>query len=234
MRNILIALLSLLLITGFFVMGCGDDSDTDDNDDVDGGGDGDTDIDSDTDTDTDTDTDEVGEWCDSASGLCWQDPPSTTAMTWYQAAGVEHAEHNPAPTEDYCGDLGSGWRLPTISELRSLVRSGTDTDCEVIEWDMSWSSVPAGYCEIWDSCLSSSACYDSAECNPSACGTLEGPGAGDCYWDAALSGTCSYYWSASEGADSTIVTWFVSFYFGYVNSHNKYNGYFVRCVRSGP
>jgi hypothetical protein len=171
-------------------------------------------------------------WSDSNNNLCWQDPPSASTMNWYVAAGVYDASYNET-TEDYCGDLGGGWRLPTISELRSLFRSGTDTECEVVEWDMSWTSVPAGYCEIWDSCLSYGICWNVAECYPSACGTLEGPGSGGCYWDAVLSGTCSYYWSSSETEDY-LTFWYVYFESGDVSSFGVVNESFVRCVRSGP
>ncbi|MCP4538918.1 MAG: DUF1566 domain-containing protein, partial [Chloroflexi bacterium] len=130
--------------------------------------------------------------------------------------------------------LGSGWRLPTLSELRTLVRSGSDTDCNVIEWDMEWTTVPSGYCGVWDNCLSQSSCWVGSECNPSACGTLEGPGTGGCYWDAALSGTCSYYWSASEHADYTGSAWSVYFHYGSVVYNRKLSNDYVRCVRSGP
>jgi hypothetical protein len=173
-------------------------------------------------------------WTDSSNNLCWQDPPAASTMNWFVAAGVYNDTYNDT-TEDYCGDLGSGWRLPTISELRSLVRSGTDTGCEVIEWDVSWSSVPAGYCRVWDSCLSSSDCYEYAECVPSACGTLEGPGAGGCYWDAALSGACWRYWSASDEADYVphVLIWFVGFDNGAVSWNVNDTYYNVRCVRSG-
>jgi hypothetical protein len=160
-------------------------------------------------------------------------------MNWYVAAGVyDHSDNE--TTEDYCGDLGSGWRLPTISELRSLFRSGTDAECEVVEWDMSWTFVPAGYCKIFDSCLSYDICWNVAECNPSACGRFEGPeGPGElgCYWDAALSGTCmswSMYWSASESADYTNYAFNVNFYNGNVNLYDKTSNLYVRCVRSGP
>ncbi|MCP4537541.1 MAG: DUF1566 domain-containing protein, partial [Chloroflexi bacterium] len=150
------------------------------------------------------------------------DPPPTGTMNWNDAV-------------DYCpGTLGSGWRLPTISELRTLVRSGSDTECNVLEWDMEWTSVPSGYCGVWDNCLSYSSCYESSECNPSACGPLEGPGTGGCYWDAALSGTCSVYWSASEHADNTGGAWTVHFGLVGVITPYKSHNLDVRCVRSGP
>ncbi len=159
---------------------------------------------------------------DPNSGLCWQDPPPTGTMNWNDAV-------------DYCpGTLGSGGRLPTISELRTLVRSGSVAECNVLEWDMEWTTVPIGYCGVWDNCLSASSCWVDSECYPSACGTLEGPGTGGCYWDGALSGTCSYYWSASESADHTDGAWLVNFDYGLVDNRDKPYPNFVRCVRSGP
>ncbi|MCP4198373.1 MAG: DUF1566 domain-containing protein, partial [Proteobacteria bacterium] len=155
---------------------------------------------------------------DPNTGLCWQDPPPTGTMNWDSAI-------------TYCSSLQVGWRLPTISELRSLVRG-----CTLIEWDMEWTTVPSGYCGVWDNCLSLSlSCWERSECYPSACGTLGGPGTGGCYWDGALSDTCGYYWSASERADGTDLAWGVGFDFGFVSDYSKDNPYtVVRCVRSGP
>src|SRR4249919_3431545 len=49
---------------------------------------------------------------DRETGLVWERSPTQVARTWFQAV-------------DYCGDLTTGgrkgWRLPTISELQSLV-----------------------------------------------------------------------------------------------------------------
>jgi hypothetical protein len=45
---------------------------------------------------------------DTLTGLVWQQQGSTTAMTW-------------ADAQSYCSSLGSGFRLPTLKELDSLV-----------------------------------------------------------------------------------------------------------------
>ncbi|MCP4544735.1 MAG: DUF1566 domain-containing protein [Chloroflexi bacterium] len=168
-------------------------------------------------TSQDCTADGVPDIYDPNTGLCWQDPPSGILHTWDEALAL-------------CSDA---WRLPTISELRTLVRSGSDAECNVLEWDMEWTTVPSGYCGVWDNCLSLS-CWVSSECYPSACGTLEGPGTGGCYWDGALSGTCGYYWSASERADYTDYAWVVYFVSGHVSASYKNSNTDVRCVRSGP
>jgi hypothetical protein len=235
LKNLIIALLSLFLTTGLFIVGCGDDSDTDDND-ADGGGDTDTDTDTDTDADSGTGTEctGAGVWYDSTNALCWQDPPSETSMYWYVAAGV-HDELFNAETEDYCGDLvGSGWRLPTISELRSLVRKGDAAECYTIEWDMAWTSVQTGYCGVWDSCLNSSSCWEDSTCSPVGCISV-GPGTGGCLWDAALSGSCEAgaFWTVSELTDPTIA-WTVYFDLNVVGNADKIDSRYTRCVRTGP
>ncbi|MCP4199140.1 MAG: DUF1566 domain-containing protein, partial [Proteobacteria bacterium] len=174
---------------------------------------------------------------DPNSGLCWQDPPSDTAMNWYVAAGVEDATHNPNNV-DYCGDLvvGDDWRLPTISELRSVFRKGSYLQCTGPEWDMSWEYPPQGICGIYDDCLSLLTCWDMAKCKPDVCSAYGGPGGGGCYWDAALIGECAeyVYWSASENADDTGLAWYVYYLDGRVRVNSKTANGSVRCVRSGP
>ncbi|MGK5092442.1 DUF1566 domain-containing protein [Deltaproteobacteria bacterium TL4] len=43
----------------------------------------------------------------------------------------------------------------------------------------------------------------------------------------------SYYWSSTADANLTSYAWYVYFYNGYVDSSNKTNTYYVRCVRGG-
>jgi hypothetical protein len=186
---------------------------------------------------------------DPDSNLCWQDPPSATKMNGYVATGIHHPDYN-SETENYCGDLPHGdWRPPTISELRSLFRTVTDAECYTMEWDMSWTSVPSGYCRVWDDCLSFSKCWERSECIPGCsdsqthgfrckpgCGADNGPGAEGCYWDAELSGECWCYFSASEVTNSDNATWVARFSGGYVDPEQKEirDMCYVRCVRSGP
>ena len=103
---------------------------------------------------------EATEYC--VSGQCvvleWQNPPADGTMTWQEA-------------NDYCASLsldGQGdWHLPTISELRALIRGCTATET-------------GGICGVTDDCLSYEDCGDST-CN--GCEPYQGPAAG-CYWPA--------------------------------------------------
>lgn len=157
-----------------------------------------------------------GVCCDSATGLEWQETPTDGIMVW-----------NTAKT--YCQDLildGSGWRLPNISELRSLIRK-----CGPIE--------TGGACGVKDvcspcgdatACLTIS-CHTDANCNPSSCTDDGGPTG--CYSPEELSETCSWLsWSSSPSDDYLgFSAWCVHFYAGYVVAKSVYDRYSVRCVR---
>jgi len=146
-----------------------------------------------------------GTWTDPTTGYVWQNPPTEYTMTWDNAV-------------DYCKSLnldGKQWHLPTISELRSLIR-----DCAATQ--------TGGSCGVTDICSSS-------PCSTSACIGCGGKSFYDCYWDPNLSGAYFYYWSASSYADSTGYAWGVNFHNARVN--NSYKAYYnsnVRCVRAGP
>jgi uncharacterized protein (TIGR02145 family) len=128
----------------------------------------------------------------------------------------------------YCDNLDLGghtdWHLPNIDELISLIRGcqdGTATG------DLSPSlceMTPAG-CAETDSCVGwGDACY--------WCSSGSGPASG-CYWDPALGGACSAYWSSSSHANDSSYAWFVTFGLGYVDITGKYVAIPVRCVRGG-
>jgi hypothetical protein len=213
------------------------DEDADSDSDADSDVDMDTDTDADTDVDTDTDTDGDGDAdtdagdagsdsdtgtnvfdagpdaspdagmidcaggkLDSYTKLCWQDPPSDETPHWDTASS-------------YCKNLNQGghtdWRLPTITELCSLVRG-----CPAV-----WASGKCGVPDAgpWHS-------YD--------CPSLEGPGTSGCYWDPELSGECLFStWSSSFVYPYAPVMWFSNANVYYApNSSYEY----VRCVRDGP
>jgi hypothetical protein len=160
------------------------DSDTDSDTDSDSDSDADTDGDTDADTETFTDTyppmtDCEGGKLDPLTGLCWQDPLPATLFMWQQAMS-------------YCDNLTiaghSDWRLPSISELRSLIRGCPNTEA-------------GGPCGIADDCLDDS-CVDES-CMQ--CPTLAGPAPGGCYFDPSLGGGCindSYVWTSTPWAGS--------------------------------
>jgi hypothetical protein len=111
-------------------------------------------------------------WTDSASGLTWQYPTAVNWMGWQEAV-------------NYCANLpleGGGWHLPTIGELRTLIRN-----CPATE--------PMGTCGVTDACLELFQCWgDSDACN--------GCADGGCNWDPALfyeaeTSCLPPYWSSS-------------------------------------
>lgn len=139
---------------------------------------------------------------DSKSGLTWSRIASNTSWVWYDAV-------------DYCNSLSqgglSGWHLPTISELRTLIKNCGGT-------------VTGGSCGVTDSCLSSSCATNSCD---------------SCSYDS--SGKYSKFgdnkslWSSSTLSDNTNRAWGVWFSDGGVGTYSKSytdgNNYVVRCVR---
>jgi hypothetical protein len=200
--------LALIGLLAAYQMGCWHASSLD----SDAGVGGDTDADA----NTDSDCTGPGVWHDESSNLCWQDPPPSGTYTWSNAIS-------------YCNDLLHGghtdWRLPNIDELISLLHGcvdGAETG------DLSPSTcvmTPAG-------CAATENCDGMSNC--SWCSHLDGPGAGGCFWDPALSGTCEWYWSSSSRAGSESAAWFVNFDGGSVGSDGKTSSSYDRCVRSGP
>jgi len=167
----------------------------------------DDDFDNDSDDDTDDDDNSIGDvWIDPATNLVWQ-KLSDCCHEWDEA-------------KSYCQNLNWGgyadWRLPSISELRSLVRGCPDTET-------------GGSCRITDSCLDSS-CWDNT-CE--GCSYDDGPANG-CYWPSQLSGDCYWYLSSSAVGGSGYA-WIVYFYNGTIYSYYGYGDdsvSHVRCVRS--
>ncbi len=164
-------------------VGGDDDSDDDADDDV--NDDADDDVDDDVDDDADDDDD--GTWTDPISGLVWQASPPTTPRSWEEAI-------------DYCDDLslaGGGWRLPTISEYRTLIRG-----CEETMTD--------GSCGVTDSCLDSMSCWDDS-CE--GCEQGEGPGQYGAYWPDEIHSNAyiHWYWSSSPVTNRPDRGWNVNF-----------------------
>jgi len=196
------------------------DSDTDSDSDTDA--DADTDVDSDTDTDTDTDGDsdsdsdtDTGEacadvWVDTDGGLTWEVSPSTAAR-----------DHADAVT--YCDELTlcgeTDWRMPNLTELRSLVRL-----CDDLQSD--------GECDIWDGCAQSGTCVGVGNCD---CSNK----AGGCYWpeEVVFDGAdCGDWWTTTYNGPDTDAPYFYHFIdFGgsglFDTLETTSSGKFVRCVR---
>ncbi len=142
----------------------------------------------------------------SSSGSCtimedgnmWS-PEASSIMDWSDAI-------------DYCNNLTacgySDWHLPTISELRTLIKNCSGT-------------VTGGSCGVTDSCLS----WD--ECRNDACS--------GCGYDSdgkySKLGATGEFWSSSTRSGNPNSAWFVSFREGSVLYVYKSYNYYVRCVR---
>lgn len=131
--------------------------------------------DEDPDGDANADADAPPEcWRDPDSGLLWQVTPATSRMG--RSAAVA-----------YCDDLElcgfTDWVLPTIGELRSIIRGCANTET-------------GGPCPATDTCTRDGCWNEACE----GCPEEAGPDAG-CYWAMALEGDCSDirwdYWSSS-------------------------------------
>jgi len=147
-----------------------------------------------------------GTWTDLKSKLMWQNPATGKIMDWKTA-------------KQYCRNLDSDghkdWRLPTIGELRSLVRG-----CP--------STVAGGACGVTDTCLSESKCWGEGTCW--SCSGKNGPAEG-CYWPDEMKGTCGWYWSSSAVEARGLAAWLVYFASGSVPfTFVSFDGH-VRCVR---
>ncbi len=185
------------------------DSDTDSDSDSDTDNDTDSDSDSDSDGDTDSDTDADIERETTIDGLIWEIYPDGTAMSLSDA--VTHCE-NLNLNGHY------DWRVPTISELRTLVDGCPATET-------------SGSCTTTDDCLS---CLDDT-CSSCFEDGGNGPDAG-CFRKAVLNGTCGVYWSSStdEIFSSEDRVWCIHFGYGMMSScivDSVNNGPYVRCVR---
>lgn len=166
-------------------------------------------------TDCDDDTALEWTWTDPDSGLMWQDGPKVGCLF-----------HTHGYTSYICNHLEWGgyddWYLPTISQLRSLIRG-----CEASE--------TGGICGVTDDCLPSWCAYNCEPCDPYA-----GPGPYGLYWPSDLSGNDFGYLSDSPVTDymddDDEAYWYIGFDIaGFYNSYDTSpDGKSYRCVRDGP
>jgi hypothetical protein len=150
-------------------------------------------------------------WHDTSSGLTWQVVDPATEYTWAAAA------------TDCSGlvlDSYSDWLLPTIDDLRSIIRG-----CAANE--------TGGDCGVTDP-----ACLDYSSCDTYCdyCNWGYGPGPNGCYSVDQLSGACSgyygygYYWSSSSTTYNDMA-WVVRYSTGSLTYAYKTDSESVRCVR---
>jgi len=212
---ILVLVLAFVLAGTMALISCftvNDDDDDDGQGDDDYSGDDDDDV-SDDDDDDDSQIPEET-WTDPATGLMWQEPYAEDCMYWTDAI-------------DYCDGLNwasyNNWHLPTIGELRSLIKG-----CPTTETD--------GTCGVSDECLENNCLWDNSEAC-SGCEILEGPGNEGCYWDSFFSNEfCGHFWSSSSVTDLfESYAWYVLFDRAQIGQGAKVEQYTwcldVRCVR---
>ena len=140
-------------------------------------------------------------WTDSASGLTWQVVPTGGKVNW-------------SPAKQHCSDLRlagqDDWRLPTMSELRTLIRG-----CP--------STVTGGDCRV----ANDSVISDARGCE----GCSSGP-SNRCFRPEELTGVCGNYWSSSAVPDIVDGVWVLSSKDGGIGySMAKRHSLAVRCVR---
>lgn len=147
-----------------------------------------------------------GSWHDTEHHLCWENPQSL------QAEFIDEAEA-------HCDNLsldGLEWRIPTIDELRSVIRGCPFTEL-------------GGPC---DNTFMNDYCV--------GCQLLLGPDQRGCYGVAELNGDCYFFWSSSfenarDVSPDSYRFWVVNFSTAAVSLQLDVVGYYyVRCVRDGP
>lgn len=144
---------------------------------------------------------DVKVWLDESTGLMWQTDPSCDA--YIDSADICHAMKLAGYND---------WRMPTISELRTLIRGCPKTQT-------------GGVCDVTDDCTDPVECRYGSDC---FCNAGDGP-EGGCYGPTEISDNCMDYWSSSE--TSNYLRWMVSFYVGGVGV-GAYDGYArIICVR---
>jgi hypothetical protein len=204
-KNVWFVLMALVAFLSVGSDSCGDDDDSDHHagDDDNGAG------------DNDAGDDDSGGGFACEGDVC---ADADTGLTWENGSDVcaDHPVFDDAT--NYCVTLERGgytdWRMPTISELRTLVLGCTATES-------------GGSCGVTDDCTETDACQDSSCVGCSGDGPTNG-----CYWEAGLVGDCNaYYWSSTVVEQHPSDYWRVSYVAASIDSGGKYSSSCVRCVR---
>ena len=104
------------------------------------------------------------------------------------------------------GGYSSGWRLPTINELRMLVQNCSKT-----------VSLPEGVCQVSDDCIQTS-CKTESDCKCSS-------GA-----DYSKLGDTDSLWSGTKVESNMSAAWYINFSNAYIDSTNTSDKKSARCV----
>lgn len=143
-------------------------------------------------------------WLDEATGLTWEVKPYSLYVTWEFAT-------------TRCEELdldGGGWRLPTISELRTLIRG-------------CGATMPGGECPASDECTTYDECWDLETCN---CDGVQGPNNG-CFGPSELPFECDGFWSSTTSETDPNFAWYAFFGSGGVYGNTIDAHSIARCVR---
>jgi len=226
--------------SGWNLTGCKTDIDENGNDNDDSGDDGDNGSDG-------FDKTAGGFWADPDTLLIWEEPPRFNSMSGFGTSIAKAAA--------YCENLflagANDWRVPTIDELRTIVRgvstTMTDGHCPTTE-DCSHqdncnkdSDNSLGFGNSCLGCQALDSQYDPAfsYLGPEDCYLTERETAnGDCYMVENLT-LCDKFWSSTPNTAPAGATmsaqWYLNFRRGLINSAADILNIeaFIRCVRSG-
>ena len=150
----------------------------------------------------------------SNTGPCYD---STSHLTWSKKADTTYTWSDAGT---YCDNLTEGgysdWRLPNISELRTLIKNCSGTQ------------MPGGSCGVIDTGNSSTSCLSGSCWTENACYSCSSDSTGG----HSKFGETGWFWSSSTRSDYSNYAWVVNFSSGYVDYFDKTNYYYyVRCVR---
>lgn len=141
---------------------------------------------------------------DRNSNLMWQKHP---------LVDISNADAKSA-CEKLDVDGYSGWRIPTIDELRSIIDGCSATNI-------------SGVCNVRETCALDGC--RGKEC--SGCDADEGPSTDGCYRDDGLDGPCDWYWSSTGYDNSPNANWFVDFSNGLIGQISRSQRLSTYCVR---
>jgi hypothetical protein len=145
-------------------------------------------------------------WKDDATGLTWQDPPFPDQSGWSDGR---------AACEALSLDGHADWRLPTVDELRTLVRGCAAT-------------VTGGSCGVTDACFTDACFTDVCQ----GCVENGGPGSDGSYRLPVLTGDYMTSWTSLGPNDAPDQAWTVGFGGAHVLTYPRdQDNINTRCVR---
>ena len=146
--------------------------------------------------------------CSKTSSFPCED--TSSRLIW---SGKSASTSNWNKSKNDCESMGSGWGLPTIDDLRTLVLNCAET-------------ATGGDCNVREGCLSETQCYSSTYCVSKNCPTRN---------DGSYSifGDTDYLWSSSEMDGDSNRAWYLNFKFAAIGSSDKSTSdlAYTRCVK---